>query len=75
MMFVYVYEYGNPPALCLPVNPDDKWADLMQVINGLYKRNIDEAKLTYFDEPFTPQDDCTLEELGIGHKGLIKIID
>ena len=74
MIFLYLYEQGNPPALCLPVNPEDKWAEFKQVIGGLYKLNADEAKMTYFDEPFTPQDDRTLAELGIKHKGLLKIV-
>lgn len=74
MMFVYVYEQGNPPALCLPVNPADKWAEFKEVIRGMYKLNPDEVELTYFDQPFKPQDDQSLEELGIRHKGLLKIV-
>ena len=73
MIFVYVYEQGNPPALCLPANPADKWADFKEVIRGMYKVNPDEVEMTYFDQPFQPQDDRIFEELGIRNKGLLKI--
>jgi hypothetical protein len=73
MIFVYVYEQGNPPAICLPVNPEDKWDDFKENIRNVYKINPDEAEITYFDEPFQPRDGSSLHELGIGHKGLLKI--
>lgn len=74
MIFVYVYEQGNPPALCLPVNPNNKWAEFKEVIRNSYDINPDEVGMTYFDEPFQPQDEQSLAELGIRHKGLLKLL-
>lgn len=73
MIFVYVYEQGNPPALCLPAQPTDKWGQFKEVIGNMYKINPDAVEMTYFNEPFQPQDDRSLEDLGIRHKGLLKI--
>jgi hypothetical protein len=39
----------------------------------MYQVNPDEVKMTHFDEPFQPQDDKTLAELGIRQKSLLKI--
>lgn len=74
MIFVYVYEQGNPPALCLPVNLDNKWAEFKEVIRNSYDINPDEVGMTYFDEPFLPKDEQSLTELGIRHKGLLKLL-
>ncbi|HBI02658.1 MAG TPA: hypothetical protein DDY49_01340 [Paenibacillaceae bacterium] len=73
MIFLYVYVHGNPPPLCLPANPGDKWADFKEVIRNMYKVNPDQVEMTHFDEPFQPQDDKTLAELGIRQKSLLKI--
>lgn len=73
MIFVYVFEHGKPPALCLPVDPAAKWAEFKEMIRGMLKVNPDETEMTYFEEPFQGEDDKTLTELGIAHKGLIKI--
>jgi hypothetical protein len=74
MIFVYVYEQGNPPALCLPVRPDNKWAEFKEVIRNSYDIDPDEVEMTYFDKPFQPQNEKSLSELGIRHKGLLKLL-
>lgn len=73
MIFVYLFEQGNPPALCLPVDPAVTWAEFKETIRQMYKRDPDAVQLTYFADPFTPDDSKTLTELGIAHKGLLKI--
>ena len=73
VIFVYVFEVGDIYSMCLPVDPSTTWAEFKKEIRRIFKRDPDAVRITYFDDPFTPEDSKTLTELGITHKGLLKI--